>query len=554
MNNREAAKMLEQIADLLQMKEDNSFKVRAYRNAAFSLYNLDEDLRSVYEQGRLDQIPGVGKAVKGKIIEMLDTGTCRYYEELIRELPLSLLGMLAIPGIAHKTVKLVYEKLGISSVDELYQAAINEKLRAVPGIGAKSEGKIIKGIEQLRSMKDKVTLGLVLPVAQHFCNYLRAFASVKEISPVGSVRRGRPLVSDMDILVAGIDEAAIRQAVKAYPNIESIEQEEAGHIAGRIDYGFDFEVIIVPPEEYAEALFWTTGSKEHRSAVLGDKQRVVLKGVADEREVYNLFNMDYIAPELRENRGELEAARKGLLPEFLVWEDIKGDLHAHSNWSDGSSSIEEMAEAARALGFQYLAVTDHSRSLAVSGGLSIERLLDQGRIIDQLNQNWDSFRLLKGIEVDILRDGSLDLPDEVLEKLDIVVASIHSNFSLDKETQTERIIKAVKNQHVDIIGHLTGRLLRRRPGYELDIDKILEEVAGNHKILEINSHPDRLDIDEEVARRAKDMGIKIAINSDAHHRSEFHLINYGIINARRGWLEKKDIINTLDLKELMRQI
>lgn len=551
MNNKEMAGLLERIADILQIKDENPFKIKAYRNAAVSIYHLDEDLQYLYKQNRLDQIPGVGKAVKEKIEEVIKTGTCLYYEQLCEEVPPGLMDMLAVPGMGHKTVRLIYEKLGVTTLGELYEVAQKHQLRDIPGMGAKSEEKIIKGIDFLRGMQDKITLGLVLPITRDLCNYLRASNAVLQVSPVGSVRRGKPLVSDLDILVASQDESAVRQWVKAYPDIRDIEQEENGHIAGSMLSRLAFEVIIVRPEEYAEMLFWTTGSKEHRSKVLGDEERQAVKGVHTEHDLYKYFNMQFIPPELRENLGEIEAARNSRLPDLLELRDIKGDLHVHTNWSDGSCSITEMAIAAQALNYEYLAITDHSRSLAISRGLSPERLQAQGAEIDRLNQRWDGFRILKGIEVDILKDGSLDLPDEVLQDLDIVIASIHSHFHLDKKEQTERLLRAMENPHVDIIGHLTGRLLNRRPAYELDVDYLLETAARSHTALEINSHPDRLDINEEIARKASDLGIKMAINSDAHHTNQLNLISFGVTTARRGWLEKNNLLNTLRLTELM---
>lgn len=549
MSNQELARLLEKIADILQIKDESTFRIKAYRNAAFYISHLDEDLQVLYEQKRLDQIPGVGKAIREKIAEILETGTCQYYERLCEEFPPVLLDMLAIPGIGHKTVRLVFDKLGLTTLGELYDAAQKQQIRNIPGMGAKSEEKIIKGIDSLRGMQDKMILGLVLPIARDLCTYLRASDVVLNASPVGSVRRGKPLVSDLDILVASHDELAVRQWVKAYSDIKEIEQEENGHIAGRMQSELAFEVIIVVPEEYAEALFWTTGSKEHRSLVLGHEERYTVKGVPTEQELYRHFNMAFIPPELRENRGEIEAARKTSLPKLLELEDIKGDLHVHSNWSDGSSSIAEMAAAAQALNYEYLAITDHSQSLVISRGLCPERLQAQATEIDHLNRNLKGFKILKGIEVDILKDGSLDLSDEVLKDLDFVVASVHSYFQLDKQEQTERLLNAINNKHVDMIGHLTGRLLNRRPAYEFDLASVLKAAASSHTALEINSHPDRLDIDEEIARKARDMGIKIAINSDAHHKNQLKHLSFGVTTARRGWLEKKDLLNTLSLAE-----
>lgn len=551
MSMQEVAQILENIADLLQIKDENIFKIKAYRNAALSLSLLDEDLQYLYEQKRLDQIPGVGKAVKEKIEEILQTGTCQYYECLCQEVPPGLLDMLAIPGIGHKTVRQVYEKLGVTTRAELYEAAQKQKIRCIPGMGVKIEAKIINGIDYLRGVQDKMTLGQVLPIAQKLCTYLRASDAVTKVTTVGSVRRGKPLVSDLDILVASHDELAVRQWLKAYPNLSCIDQEENGHIAGRLQKSIAFEIILVKPEEYAEALFWTTGSKEHRNLVLGNEERSALKGVQTEQELYQHFNMAFIPPELRENRGEIEAANNSNLPELVELVDIKGDLHVHSNWSDGGSSIAQMAAAARELNYEYLVITDHSQSLAISRGLSVQKLQAQADEIDQLNQQWEGFRVLKGIEVDILKDGSLDLPDKILQELDIVIASIHSHFNLEKKEQTERLLSAIKNENVDVIGHLTGRLLNRRPGYELDIERILEETARSHTALEINSHPDRLDIDEHIARKARDMGIKMAVNSDAHHTNQLEYVGFGVTTARRGWLEKEDLLNTLPLTELI---
>lgn len=396
-----------------------------------------------------------------------------------------------------------------------------------------------------------MTLGRVLPAAKDLCFYLNASDAVAWVSPVGSVRRGKSLVSDLDLLAASSDEAAVRQWMKDYPGLMQIQKEEEGHIAGCLKSGIPFEIIIVPPEEYAQSLFWTTGSKEHRKLVAGSEARPQLKNINSELELYQYFNLVFIPPELRENQGEIEAARSKSLPELLEIADIKGDLHVHSNWSDGNNSIAEMADAARQFGYEYIAITDHSHSFTINRGLTAEKLLNQAAEIDQLNRQWDDFKILKGIEVDILKDGSLDLPDEVLRKLDIVIASIHSHFNLGKEEQTERVLMAMHNEHVDIIGHLTGRLLNRRPAYELDTDRILEEAFRSHIVLEINAHPDRLDIDEIIVRQARAMGIKSVINSDAHHKADLDFVHFGVATGRRGWLEKKDVLNTLHLNELI---
>jgi len=544
MTNREVAKMLDHIADILQFKDDNSFKIKAYRQAANSIYHLDEDIQCLYEKGRLDDIPGVGKAIKAKIEELIEKGSCEYYEKLLGEVPPGLLGMLAIPGVGHKTIKAVFERLGVTNREELLQAAREQKIRLLPGMGNKTEDSIIKGIEMLKLHNHKNTLGFVYPMAEELLAYLRGDEKVVDASLAGSIRRGRSLVSDIDIVVAAEEEDMVRAKVVNYRAVKQIISSARGYIEGILQFDVPFEIIIVPPEEYCPALFWATGSKQHLAKLIPGLERDSTRGCKSEKEIYERFTLDYIPPELREDQGEIEAAATASLPELIELDDLEGDLHTHSSWSDGTSKIPELAEAARKMSYSYLAITDHSRSLVISGGLNEERLKAQGQEIDLLNQQWDDFILFKGTEVDILKDGSLDFGSEVLAALDIVVASIHSHFHLDQEKQTERIIQAIKDNNVDIIGHLTGRLLNRRPPYELDFDRILDEAAKNKIILEINSHPDRLDIDADLARQAHEHGIKVAINSDAHHKNDLKLTQYGVLNARKGWLQKEDIINT----------
>ncbi|SHG48533.1 DNA polymerase (family 10) [Thermosyntropha lipolytica DSM 11003] len=551
MTNRQVADILNRIADILLIKDENPFKIKAYRNAAQAIYYLDEDVRLLYEKGKLEEIPGVGKAVREKIEEMLLTGQLAYYENLLQEVPTGVLDMLAIPGIGHKTVKLIYEKTGIASIDDLLKAAEEGRLRSIPGIGEKTEDNIKKGIAMLKQNSGKVNLGIALPLAEKFRDFLLADEKILNASIVGSLRRGKPLVRDIDILVAAYDYKAVHKRAEKFEEVKKIARKNRENVQGKLIYDIDFEIIIVPPEDYYHSLIWTTGSKAHRQVLLAGVDRKSLRGLNREEEVYAQLGIQYIPPELRENRGEIEKARLNLLPPLVEFGDIKGDLHVHSDWSDGGHDIEEMVSKARKKGYNYLAITDHSKSLPISGGLSEERLKAQGKVIDELNQKLNGFKVLKGIEVDILKDGSLDYGDEILENLDIVVASIHSHFKLDKEEQTRRIINAIKSNKVNIIGHLTGRLLNRRNGYELDIDSILKAAAAHKVALEINSHPERLDIDEETAMKAKEYGVKIAVSSDAHHREDLDLIRYGVINARRGWLTPDDIINTWPLDKLI---
>ncbi len=551
MTNREVARILGRIADILQIKDENIFKVRAYRNAADAIYHLNEDLKVMHQSGRLREIPGVGKSVQAGIEELMEKGRLDYYERLLREVPAGVLDMLALPGIGHKTIKTIYEHLGISSLADLEKAARERQIRELPGLGAKSEYNIIKGLEMLKSTSERATLGLARPMAYDFADYIDKSGAVQRISIVGSIRRGSSLIGDIDILVSADDHDELLRAVNTYPGLKQIDKFTEDNILGKLRWNLGFELIMVDPEDFAAAQVWTTGSKLFRDALLPDGSLLPFKGLESEQEVFDELGLPYIDPELRENKGELEAARSKSLPVLIRREQVRGDLHVHSQWSDGAADLYEMALSAKKLGYSYLAITDHSKSLPISGGLSEERLHAQGIAIEALNKTLEGMTLLKGIEADILKNGHLDYSDKILEGLDLVIASIHSHFKLDKAAQTDRIIAAIRNPRVNIIGHLTGRLLNRRPGYELDIDRIIEEAARHRVALEINSHPDRLDADEDIVRQAKRYGVKIAINSDAHDQNDLNLIEYGFITARRGWLEKEDVINCWELPDLI---
>jgi len=551
MDNQEIARILDEIADILDILGENPFKARAYRQVANHIYRMETDLHEVSKHHGLEGIPGAGKAIRAKLQELLETGDLKYYRELQEKVPPGVLEMLAIPGLGPKTVGAIYAQTGIDTLEKLYRAAQEKRIRELPGMGAKTEYNIKKGIEMLRSTRDSFNLGTVLPLALEFKNFLSGFDCVQIVEITGSVRRGKPVVGDIDILVGSAEEEAVREKVRRFRRVQEITEEKPGHVEGRLRPGIVFEVLIVPLGEFWRALVISTGSKTHREQIQPALDTFDCSSAHSEEDVYRLLSMQYIPPELREGRGEIELARNFALPHLVTLEDIKGDLHIHTDWSDGAHSLREMVAAAAKIGYSYMAVTEHSRSLAVSRGLDVERLLAQGKLVEELNRENDGFKILTGIEIDILKDGSLDLPDEVLANLDVVIASIHSHFRLSRAEQTERVLKAVENPHVDIIGHLTGRLLGRRPGYEIDIEAVLKAAAQTRTALEINSYPDRLDIDEETAFKAKAKGIKIAISSDAHHRADLGLIKYGVINARRGWLSKEDVLNTLETEELM---
>ncbi len=544
MTNREVAWILESIADMLELKNDNPFRVKAYRKAAHSVYHLDEDLRDLYLRNAVKEVKGIGSTIQDQIEELIETEGCSYYEQLSKEVPQGLLDMLAIPGLGHKTIRVIYEKLGIDNLDALAAAAQAKQIRTLPGMGAKTEYNILTGIDLFHKSMEKITLGLAVPMAEEFSKHIMQGPGVFEARPVGSVRRGKPLVGDIDILVSAEDVSRVHAQVASYRKTREITWAQKDFIQGVLDHNMKFEVIIVEPEDYYHSLVWTTGSKEYREIIFKGIDRAVFKGIESEEDVFRQLGIQYTPPEMRENRGEIEKSRNYELPELVKLSDLQGDLHIHTDWSDGAHSLEEIAGRAAAMGHSYIAITDHSKSLKISGGLSEERLIEQARAIDLLNAEMRELKILKGTEVDILKDGTLDFDNEILSGLDVVIASIHSHFTLDGEAQTQRIIKAIQNPNVDIIGHLTGRLLNRRPPYEIDIDKILNAAAEHGTILEINAHPDRLDINEDIARKAASMGIKIAINSDAHDKRDLQLLNFGILCARRAWLRKNDVINT----------
>lgn len=550
MTNQEVARVLRQIADMLQIMDDNPFKIKAYRKAADAIYHFDEDINVLNQSGRISEIPGVGRAVKEKIEELLRTGKLTYHEKLLQEVPAGVLAMLRLPGMGPRTLRTIYKQLGITSLDGLLQAAQEHRLRSLPGIGEKSELAIIKGIEEHKQSPGKVTLGEALPLAENLLKYLLATSPVLDGSIVGSIRRGKPLVSDIDILLATRQQEKMVALVNKYPGIQLVTNVEPGHIQGLLSGDVDFEIIMVDPEYYYFMLVRSTGSKAHRDTIFHDQNPEYFLGVREENEIYHRLGLCYIPPELRENRGEIELARTDELPGLLSLQDIRGDLHIHSKWSDGVEGIAEMAGVAIARGYEYIAITDHSKSLSISGGLNEERLLLQGREIDTIQTDLP-LTILKGIEVDVMKDGALDFSDDILAGLDVVIASVHSNFRLERIQQTDRIIKAIQNPHVDIIGHLSGRLLNRRLGYELDTKRIIEAAAEYKTALEINAHPDRLDIDEETARLAKENGVKMVINTDAHHRVDLSLMRYGVMNARRAWLDSTDVLNTWNKDHLL---
>lgn len=566
MKSFEVAFIFYDIADILEIKGENFFKIRAYRKAAHTIENLPMDVKELAGESRLQEIEGIGKALEEKIREIINTGTCRYYEELKKDFPRGLVEMLKIPGLGAKKIKVIYDNLGISSIEELEKAARAHKIRELPGMGVKTEQSILKGIQTLKGQGDRVQLAIALPVANRIMEILSGMKEVSKVAIAGSLRRRKEMVKDIDIVVATEAAETLVENFLKLPIISRVLAEGLSKVSVVLNAGIQVDLRLVKPQEFYSALQHFTGSKEHntklRSLALKMGYKLNEYGIFEkegdgvfcpksETELYSKLDMPYIIPELREDRGEIEAALQDGLPDLVKLEDIRGDLHLHSDFSDGVSSIEEMVKKAKELGYEYIAITDHSKSLKVARGLDESRLRQQLELIKGINERVKGIRILTGIEVDILPDGSLDFDDDILKELDVVIASIHSGFKQDKTTITSRIVNACHNRYVNIIAHPTGRLLGRREPYDVDMDEVFEAAAKTGTVLEINSSPDRLDLNDVNVKRAAEMGIKIAINTDAHGTEALSDMMYGVWVARRGWLAAENIINTYSLEQLL---
>ncbi len=573
LGNSDVALIFYRMATLSQFLDENPFITRAYQKAARNIESLDVDIKQLSGDGKLEAIPGVGKGIAKKIAEILETGTCKRYEEMKSEIPGDVFGLLDIPGIGPKTVRLVHEQLGITTLDELEKAAIERKLRKLPRMGAKSEEKILLAIRRSKEMDKRIPLGVALPVAEIVMKYLERCPHASNVTATGSLRRHRETVGDIDFIAtsdADHSEAVI-EAFGSMPGVTEVIGSGATK-ASVILKNIQIDLRIVDRASFGSLLQHFTGSKEHNIRLreiaikkglklseygITDQETGILTPCGEEVEVYQMLGLPFIVPELREDRGEIEAAIAGTLPDLVTESDIRGDLHVHSIWSDGANSIPELAEAAIGMGYEYLCISDHSRSRGIAGGLSEECLIRQINEIDAFNDANESssgFRVLAGSEVDIRADGTLDYPGSVLEMLDIVIAAVHSGFSQDRRTMTSRIVRAIVDEHVDIFAHPTGRLLGERVGYEIDIDRVIEVAAETGTALEINAFPSRLDLSDINARKAKEAGVMLAIGTDAHSTNHLGYMEFGVHVARRAWLEPGDVVNAMGTKELLRRI
>lgn len=565
--NMEVAWVLREIADLMELKGEDYFRVRAYHRAAREVAGLTEPVADLYKNDQLKLVRGLGKNIVAKIAELLVTGKCSRHQELRREVPPGLLEVMALPGLGPKRARFFYQQLNITSLTELEEAARGRRIRTLPGMGAKREQEILRNIEMVRSRMGQVMLGVARELAGELVAFLSALPGVKLITMAGKIRRWHEVVDEINLVAAATLVHPVLGALLNHPRVKETLIQELDRVRVMTWWGVPVDLVVVPEDEYWPALLWSTGSQEHyrRLQILAWQKGLKLERhglfnrgnpkqplmATSEHDIYAQLGMPYVPPEIRENHGEVGAALHGEIPQLVELAGIKGDLHVHSRWSDGINSIEELAQQARQKGYAYIAITDHSRSLKVARGLSLEQLLEQHRHIEELNKQMEDFRILTGIEVDILSRGDLDYPDEILARVDVVIASVHSGFRQDTEAMTSRIMAAIENQHVDIIGHLTGRLLGQRDAYAVDVERVLEAAARHGKILEINASPDRLDLNEHHARMARDCGVKLAINTDAHDIRRLEEMVYGVAVARRAWLEPQDVVNTLDLPDLL---
>ena len=567
MNNRQLADTFTLIASLSEIKGEVIYVILAYRKASESLMALGREASEYWKEGKLKEIPGVGKAIAEKIDELLTTGKLEFLEKLKKEIPPSLADWLQVPGLGPKKIALIWKTLGITTLAELETAAKDGKLRGLPGMGAKSESAILEGIASLARRSGRIPLGRAYPLAQEIIGTLKKVKGVVDAQPAGSLRRMRSTVGDLDILVAAKDSSAVMDAFVKLPGVSRVLGK--GETKSSIEFtdGVRAQVWVHPPEKFGTALQYATGSKDHNVQL---RQIALDKGLslsehsfaktrsngeifcATEEEVYETLGLPWIPPELREDRGEVQAAKANKLPKLIQLKDIKADLQTHSTWSDGKLSMLEMARAAAKRGMKVIAFTDHSVSLGVTGGLSMDDHKKQAAEIKKIQkQLGDSILVLHASEVEIKADGTLDYPDEFLATLDLVVASLHTSLRQPREKVTQRVINAIHNPHVDIIGHPTGRLIPDREGADLDMNAVLNAAAESGVVLEINAHPARLDLDDVFARRAKELGIPISINTDAHSEADLDMLFYGVATARRAWLESKDVINTWPTKKLL---
>ena len=570
MDNKAIAGLLYETADLLEIDGQDSFRIRSYRRAAEAIEALSEQVTDIIsEPKKVLEVPGIGKGMLTNLQEVLKEGRLSLHTELLGKYRPSMLELLRVQGLGPKTIALIWSAYQVADIDGVLKLAKEGKIRELPRMGEKHEQKLIKALEDYRRIAGRFLLDVAEIQAKKLIDHLSSFDGIDKITPAGSLRRGRETVGDLDVLVTGkccvddTDRAQLLEHIIKVPGLMEVLARGDNKVSFRLRSGMQVDVRTLAPESFGAAMQYFTGSKSHNVAL---RQRALKMGFTlseyslaqledekpvagkTEEEIYAKLNLDYIPPELRENCGEIEAAEKHALPDLITEKDLQGDVHMHTVETDGRNTIEEMAEAARQRGYKYMAITDHSKNLAFANGLDDERALEHIKRIRTVNDAMDGIKIFAGIEVDILPDGDLDLSDSVLEQMDIVIASVHSQFNQDASKMTERLIKAIENPNASLIGHPTGRMLLRRDPYEFDMDAILKAAAKHKVAMELNSYPDRLDLNDRHLRMAKERGVKIVINTDSHHTSHMGKIHYGVLQARRAWLTKNDVLNTLPVE------
>jgi len=567
--NKEIAGILYEIGGYLEIKEVQ-FKPRAYEKAGYSIENLEEEVSEIYKKGgfkAVENIPGVGVSIAKKIEELIKTGHLKYYERLKKSLPVKIGELSSIEGVGPKMIFKLYKKLKIRNINDLEKAAKTGKIAKITGFGKKTEEKILKGIEFLRKSEGRFLLGSILPLTRLIEDRLRNLKEVGRVAVAGSIRRMQETVGDLDILVTSERPEKVIDFFVSMPEIAHVYSKGNTKTMVRLKNGVDVDLRVVADKSFGAALQYFTGDKRHNITlrVLAEKKKYKLNEYGlwrgkklivgrTEEEIYRALGMVTPPPEIRTDSGEIQAALKNKLPKLIDYGDVKGDLQVTTDWTDGENSIEEMAAAAQAAGLKYVAITDHTKSLAMTGGLDEKKLLKQMAEIDKIQKKFPKIKILKGAEVNILKDSSLDIKNEVLAKLDVVGIAVHSHFNLSRAEQTKRIVKAMRNKNADILFHPTGRLIQRRVPYEVDVDEIIKTAKETGTILEINADPHRLDLKDEYIRKAVESRIKLAIDTDTHNKNNFHYLEFGIAQARRGWATKSDIINTQPWKEMLKSL
>ncbi len=564
-HNSDIEGIFNEVADLLEIKGENPFRVRAYRNAARMVAGLSQSVADLVARGQdLSQLSGVGKDLAGKIEEIVKTGTLSLLQELQGQLPTGLSELMKVPGLGPRRVAALHQQLGITTLDDLRQAAEQGRIHALEGFGTKTEQRILEEVtRRQQASAQRIKLVVAEQVAEPLVAYLKEIEGVNEVVVAGSYRRRRETVGDLDILATCRKGAKIMERFVNYEDVKEVVAKGDTKSTVLLRSSFQVDLRVVPQVSYGAALMYFTGSKEHNIAIrtIGLRKKLKIneygvfrgeKRVAGrtEQEIYAKIGLPFIEPELRENRGEIEAAQKGKLPALLELKDIRGDLHVHTKRTDGHDTIEELVEAARKRGYDYIAITDHSKHVTVAHGLKPDQVRAQVKEIDKINKRLKGFTVLKATELDILEDGSLDLPDEVLRELDLTVCSVHYKFSLSVKQQTQRILRAMENPHFHIFAHPTGRLIGEREPYQVDMGEIMKAARDNRCFLEVNAHPDRLDLNDIHCKMAKDLGVKVAVSTDAHRLDDLDYMRFGVGQARRGWIEAADVVNTRSLSEL----